>query len=168
MTTADYHADTYDVFISYSSKDVTVANDVCRFLEETGLRCWIAPRNIIPGREYGENISDAIPRSKCVCLLFSSNSNKSPHVASEIALAFDNGVNILPVRIEAVIGLECRSKIGCILFRKTQTRHVAVVVDANAKDIDLFVGRHLGAIFGKFGFWRDDSFRGGGRGRNWK
>ncbi|MDE0839235.1 MAG: toll/interleukin-1 receptor domain-containing protein [Kiritimatiellae bacterium] len=89
-------------FVSYSSNDVAVANDVCRFLEETGLHCWITPRNIVPGREYGENISDAIPRSKCVCLLFSSHSNKSPHVASEIAMAFDNRVNILPVRIKDV------------------------------------------------------------------
>jgi hypothetical protein len=52
MTTADYNAETYDVFISYSSKDVTLANDVCLFLENTGLRCWIGPRNIVLGHVY--------------------------------------------------------------------------------------------------------------------
>ena len=102
MTPPISNSDTFDVFVSYSSKDVAVARDVCAFLEERGLRCWIAPRNIVPGREYGENISDAILRCKCLCLIFSSNSNESPHVASEIALAFDHRVNILPLRIESV------------------------------------------------------------------
>ncbi len=101
-TTTSGMSESYDVFISYSSRDVDIANDVCAFLEETGLKCWIAPRNIVPGREYGENISDAIPRSKCLCLIFSSNSNASPHVASEVAMAFDKRVNILPVRIEDI------------------------------------------------------------------
>jgi len=38
----------HDVFISYSSKDKTVANAVCATVENRKVRCWIAPRDIPP------------------------------------------------------------------------------------------------------------------------
>ena len=37
----------YDVFISYSSKDKHVADAVCVALEQHGIRCWLAPRDIV-------------------------------------------------------------------------------------------------------------------------
>jgi TIR domain len=43
----------HDVFISYSSKDKTIADAVLAKLEERGLRCWIASRDIIPGSNWG-------------------------------------------------------------------------------------------------------------------
>jgi hypothetical protein len=38
-----------DIFISYSSIDKEVADKVCSILEENGISCWMAPRNITPG-----------------------------------------------------------------------------------------------------------------------
>ena len=41
----------HDVFISYSAKDKTTADGVCATLEAKGIRCWIAPRDILPGMD---------------------------------------------------------------------------------------------------------------------
>jgi hypothetical protein len=40
----------YDIFISYSSIDKAAADTVCSVLEKNGISCWIAPRDITPGR----------------------------------------------------------------------------------------------------------------------
>ena len=40
------------VFISHASQDHVVAEEICRLLEEDGIRCWIAPRNVDPGHDY--------------------------------------------------------------------------------------------------------------------
>jgi hypothetical protein len=43
-----------DVFISYSSKDKPTADAVCATLEANGIHCWIAPREVVPGSDWGE------------------------------------------------------------------------------------------------------------------
>ena len=50
----------WDVFLSYSSKDKPVADAACHALESAGIRCWIAPRDIVPGAEWGASIVKAI------------------------------------------------------------------------------------------------------------
>jgi hypothetical protein len=40
---------TRPVFISHSSLDKATADQVCTFLEDQGIVCWIAPRNVPPG-----------------------------------------------------------------------------------------------------------------------
>jgi TIR domain len=37
------------VFISYASQDAAVANSTVENLEQHGLRCWMAPRDVKPG-----------------------------------------------------------------------------------------------------------------------
>ena len=39
----------HEVFISYSSVDSTAGETVCLILEQNGISCWIAPRDITPG-----------------------------------------------------------------------------------------------------------------------
>ncbi len=92
----------YDVFISYASKDKIVADAVCARLEAAGIRCWIAPRDILAGTSYGEAIIDAIHGAKVMVLVFSSNANASGHIPKEVERAVSNGVPILPFRIEDV------------------------------------------------------------------
>lgn len=92
----------FDVFISYSSKDKTVADAACARLESAGIRCWIAPRDVIPGMSYGEAIIDAIHAAKVMVLVFSSNANASAHIPKEIERAVSNSVTIVPFRIEDV------------------------------------------------------------------
>ena len=92
----------FDVFVSYSSEDKPVADAVCSSLESRGIRCWIAPRDILPGTNYQESIIDAIDSSKIMILIFSSHSNTSPHVIREITRAIARGVVVIPFRIEDV------------------------------------------------------------------
>ena len=42
----------HDVFISYSHKDKPVADAVVAGLENKGVRCWLAPRDIALGSSY--------------------------------------------------------------------------------------------------------------------
>ncbi|MGD1108157.1 MAG: toll/interleukin-1 receptor domain-containing protein, partial [Terracidiphilus sp.] len=92
----------FDVFVSHSSKDKLVADAVCARLEAAGIRCWIAPRDIVAGTSYGESIIDAIHSAKVMVLVLSSNANSSGHIPKEVERAVSNGVVILPFRIEDV------------------------------------------------------------------
>jgi len=49
-----------DVFISYATPDKALADALCQHLEEHGLRCWIAPRDVLPGSVWGAAIGLAI------------------------------------------------------------------------------------------------------------
>jgi len=68
-----------------------------------GVRCWIAPRNIRPGREYASAIMDAIDSARLMVLIFSSHANVSPQIHREIERAVSKGLTIIPVRIEEIL-----------------------------------------------------------------
>ena len=90
------------VFISHSSKDKLTANAICSRLESHGVRCWIAPRDVNAGADYSDQIEEALERSHAMVLVFSSETNHSRHVKSEIDRAFNLGQTIIPFRVEAV------------------------------------------------------------------
>ena len=90
----------FDIFVSYSSKDKVVTDALVSALENSGLRCWVAPRDIKPGADWGDSIIEAINRCKIVLLIFSGNSNQSKHVRDEIYYALSEEKIILPFRIE--------------------------------------------------------------------
>jgi pimeloyl-ACP methyl ester carboxylesterase len=92
----------YDVFISYSAQDKPIADAVCAALEARQIRCWIAPRDVLPGQDYAEALIEAINESRAMTLVLSSNSNNSPHVMREVERAASKGIPILPLRIEDV------------------------------------------------------------------
>jgi hypothetical protein len=93
----------HDVFISHSAKDKTIADAVCATLESEGIRCWIAPRDVMPGREFGKCIIEAIKQSRIMVLVFTANANDSAPVRKEVERAVNHGVVILPFRVENVI-----------------------------------------------------------------
>ena len=92
----------HDVFISHSSKDKLIADGICANLEAAGVRCWIAPRDIVPGEDWPTAILTAISKSRIMVLVFSDNSNNSEDVGREIALAANNNLVIIPFKIEDV------------------------------------------------------------------
>ncbi|MCB9845528.1 MAG: toll/interleukin-1 receptor domain-containing protein [Phycisphaeraceae bacterium] len=92
----------HDVFISYASDDKPVADAVCAGLEAERIRCWIAPRDILPGADWLESIIDAINRARIVVLVFSTRANASAQIKREIERAVSKGKAILPFRIEDV------------------------------------------------------------------
>jgi len=91
-----------DVFISYSTKNKDVANAVCAVLEERGIECWIAPRNILPGREWSEEIIQGISDCRVMLVVLSQHSNASQQVRREVERAVHKGAHILPFRIEDI------------------------------------------------------------------
>ena len=91
---------THDIFISYSSKQKNIADGVCHYLEENGFKCWMAPRDIPIGSEYGDLIEEAIKTSKVVVLVFSEAASISKWVKGEINVAFAEDKPILPFRID--------------------------------------------------------------------
>lgn len=93
----------HDVFISYASGDKQVADAVCATLESHGIRCWIAPRDVIPGIHYGEAIIDAIHDCRIMVLVFSAKANLSGHIPKEIERAVSQGSTVMPLRIEDVL-----------------------------------------------------------------
>ncbi|MBW6501491.1 MAG: TIR domain-containing protein, partial [Bacteroidales bacterium] len=92
----------HDVFISYSSIDKTAADTVCSVLEQNGISCWIAPRNITPGVDFAEAIIDGIRSSKVFVLVYSSNSSNSKQVIREVDRAVDTGLPVINLRLEDV------------------------------------------------------------------
>ncbi|MEK6280029.1 MAG: TIR domain-containing protein [Acidobacteriota bacterium] len=92
----------HDVFISYSTKDAAVADAVCAGLEARGIRCWIAPRNIVSGTKYSQSIINAITQSPLMVVIYSSHANESNHVVAEIDRAYNKRIPIIPFRIENV------------------------------------------------------------------
>jgi hypothetical protein len=93
---------THEVFISYSHHDKAIADGVCANLEQAGIRCWIAPRDIAPGYDWPTAISAAIKTSRVMVLIFSSRSNSSDDVGRELILAANNKLIIVPFKIEDV------------------------------------------------------------------
>lgn len=92
----------HDVFISHSSRDGAVAGAVCAALEGARVSCWVAPRDVQPGRPFAGEITRAIQHSKVMVLIFSANSNSSPQVLREVELAVNRNVHIVQLRTEQV------------------------------------------------------------------
>ncbi len=92
----------HDVFISHSAHNRDVADAICEALEKTGIRCWVAPRDVRPGRTFPGEITRAIQHSKVMLLVFSSHSNNSEQVLREVQLATDSRLVIIRFRIEDV------------------------------------------------------------------
>jgi hypothetical protein len=92
----------HDVFISYSTKDKTIADAVCAKLEQSSIRVWIAPRDVPAGSNFAESISEAIDTCKGFVLIWSADTNTSQHILNEVNQAFDQGIVIIPFRIQNV------------------------------------------------------------------
>ena len=91
-----------DVFISYASQDAAVADAVVGALERAGLTCWIAPRDVVPGALYADEIVRAINEAKVVVLVLSEYAVASSHVGKEIERASSKHRRILALRTDSV------------------------------------------------------------------
>src|SRR5882757_7085211 len=93
---------TFEAFISYSHRDKTTAVATCAALEAAGVRGWIAPRDIVPGTDWGEAIIDAVTGAKIMVPVFSGHTNVSPQIKREVERAVSKAIPIIPLRIEDV------------------------------------------------------------------
>jgi len=92
----------FDVFVSHSHADKAIADALVHALEGSKIRCWIAPRDILPGMNWSGAIMAGIEASRTLLLVFSQESNSSQQVLQEVERAVNRGLPILPVRIAAV------------------------------------------------------------------
>jgi hypothetical protein len=90
------------VFISHASKNFKLADEIREMLESTGVSCWIAPREIPPGYQYGTAIVEAVRDCTITLLLLTDEANKSKAVENEIERAFGYQKVIVPLRIREV------------------------------------------------------------------
>ena len=89
------------VFISYASQDAAVANSIVENLEQRGIRCWLAPRDVKPGSQYADAIVGAINEAKVMVLLLSHYAVASSHVGREVERAASKHKPIIAFRIDA-------------------------------------------------------------------
>jgi len=113
-----------DVFISFSRQDVGAADGICQALEATGIRCWIAHRDIAPGRGYLGPVLEAVDHCRAVLLIASSHTTTSN--AYVLYRAAGRGVPIIWLKIDhATPSAEFKR------FRES-----AVVIDASVPPLE--------------------------------
>ncbi|HET9159997.1 MAG TPA: toll/interleukin-1 receptor domain-containing protein [Caulobacteraceae bacterium] len=93
---------TANIFISFASKDVKMAMTLCTALENRGYKCWISARDIQPGENFQIAIVQAIRHAKIMLLVFTQNSNSSEEMTKELALASQQKMIVIPLRVEDV------------------------------------------------------------------
>ena len=89
-----------DVFVSYASQDAAVANSIVESLEQHGLQCWIAPRDVVPGTLYADGIVGAIDESRILVLILSKDAVASAHVGKELERATSKRHPIVGLRLD--------------------------------------------------------------------
>jgi hypothetical protein len=90
-------------FISHASEDAGIAATITDYLEKNGVSCWIAPRDLTPGREYSSEIVDGIESSAVFVLVLSENANESIFVKREVERAVSKGKPVFPIRVREVM-----------------------------------------------------------------
>jgi len=93
---------TAPVFVSYASQDAAIADAVIENLEQHGIRCWIAPRDVTPGSQYADETVGAINDTKVLVLVLSEHAVASPHVGREVERAASKPRRIIVLRTDAV------------------------------------------------------------------
>jgi hypothetical protein len=92
----------HDIFVSHSSTDASVAQAACEALEESGLRCWIAPRDIAPGKTWSGAIVEGIEGGRVLLVVLSRHANESLEVVREVEHASRQKKHLLALRVENV------------------------------------------------------------------
>ncbi len=90
-----------DVFVSYASADAGIAKSIVENLEQHGLKCWMAPRDVKPGAPYAAAIVQGINEANALVLVLSASSVQSDHVAREVERAASKHKSIYAFRIDA-------------------------------------------------------------------
>jgi len=135
----------HDVFVSYSSRDKPVADAVCAALETRKIRCWIAPRDVLPGISYPRAIIGAIEGSRVMVLVYSSSSNTSPHVIRELGKAVAKGIIIVPFRIEDTpLSQDMEYLIGIPHWLDAVTPPLERHLEELARTVELLIGQKRG------------------------
>lgn len=89
-----------DIFISYAEENRAFVEKLVSALEERGLRCWVAFRDIDPSEKWARAITKGLKSSRAVLLIATRHSNASKHVHREINLADELNRPLLYILLE--------------------------------------------------------------------
>lgn len=90
----------YSVFISYSTKDLHIANHVRAALSLPGVNVFVAEYSVLPSVPLNGLIEVALRSCDLFVLLWSRNSKASDYVPQEIGIARGCNRTIVPVVLE--------------------------------------------------------------------
>ena len=76
-----------DVFISYSTKNQSMADEIASILRDNNIKFWMAPNSIPSTSNYLKEISKAIANVSILLLVLTKDAEDSPWVPSEVASA---------------------------------------------------------------------------------
>ncbi|HEU5375332.1 MAG TPA: toll/interleukin-1 receptor domain-containing protein [Ktedonobacteraceae bacterium] len=117
----------YFCFISYSSKDEILARRLHADLQNRGVRCWFAPKDMKIGNKLRDRIDEAIHLQEKLLLLLSEHSIASVWVESEVEAALEKedrqqrkGEVLFPVKLDESVMRT--SKAWAATLRRT--RHI--------------------------------------------
>jgi formylglycine-generating enzyme required for sulfatase activity len=88
------------LFVSHVNEDSAAALEIVGKLEQRGIRCWIAPRDVRAGSRFDDEIADALDACRAMLLIFSEKCNQSEYIRREVTVAGESGKDIIPIRIE--------------------------------------------------------------------
>lgn len=100
---------THQIFVSYASSDAPTARRVVDYLEQHGVPCWIAERDVPLGTDFAEQVIRAIDRCKTLVVLVSDAANASPHVRRELERAVGSRSRILPLQVGRTVSSDALS-----------------------------------------------------------
>jgi hypothetical protein len=93
-----------DVFVSYATGDFAFASSACSYLEDSGIVCWMAPRDINrDALPYTEAIAAGLGQVKAVVVFLSETANLSVHIPRELDIALERKLSIIPVRLQDLL-----------------------------------------------------------------
>ena len=92
-----------EIFISHASADAASAQAICAALEQAGIGCWIAPRDIAPGLEWADAIVTGIAGAHALVVVHSAAAGASGMMRREVTIALERGVAVLPIRIDPTV-----------------------------------------------------------------
>ena len=138
----------YSCFISYSSGDDAFVKRLHADLQELGIRCWFAPRDLPTGSRTRRRIDEAIRTHDRLLVVLSRNAIGSPWVEKEVETAFEKErVSaedvLLPIRIDDAVfqtdeawAADLRRSRNIGDFRRWRSRKAYVAaVNTLAKDL---------------------------------
>jgi hypothetical protein len=98
-TTSDKIPLSFDVFISYTAGDSAIADELRTELQQSGLKCFMAEKDIQVASEWQDSIRDALRNSKRILVLLTPRSVNRPWVLMETGAAWALGKPLIPALV---------------------------------------------------------------------
>ena len=90
----------FDVFVSYSPADSSIADAVVDCFEEENMTCWIGSRDISPNAKWSDAMKAGIESCEIFLLILTTNTGKSTQVKNDMNYAREQGKKIIIFRAE--------------------------------------------------------------------